>query len=249
MPHATLVGLHQQHPHSNLEPGYGRVRIPWPAGLVGSMGRILGVPVGSPPPCSPLTWSRRKYPGVKRLGRMIMAQQGAAGSGPVGQQQQQWSWAPPTPGTPTPETPTLTTVRVPASVARAAGPAAPSERAARTRRARSSCQPRSAPAAPPSAHAGAGGDGHRGAGGGGQHQPRSDLGRRESWARLGDSPHTGLQRGCPLPQFPHLQRKQGPPKIPRQWGGGSTQGLLGVCGAKPRARRALGSWGGHPLVS
>lgn len=68
-----------QRPHHQQGAG---ARLQHPAGLVG---RIGGSPLVAPTPsfCSPLTWSRRKYPGVRRRGRMIMVRGGAAGSGPA----------------------------------------------------------------------------------------------------------------------------------------------------------------------
>lgn len=176
---------------------------------VGNVGGVLGVPAGSPPPpfpnpCSPLTWSRRKYPGVKRLGRIIMAWRGAAGSDPTGQQQGGPRHPAPNPKTPPPQYPDHEAGS--ASVTHPpAGSAVPSERAARTRQTPSSCQPRSAPAAPPSAHAGAGGRRalRRWRGGQGRFWGGGGEGRR-----AGLSTSAGLCVGCSLPQFPHLQRKR-----------------------------------------
>lgn len=66
-------------------------------------GGSLGSPEAPPPPPhSPLTWSRRKYPGVKRLGRIIMARRGAADHPPPAQLQQR-GWVPPQPRDPRPD--------------------------------------------------------------------------------------------------------------------------------------------------
>lgn len=132
---------------------------------VGNVGGVLGVPAGSPPPplpnpCSPLTWSRRKYPGVKRLGRIIMAWRGAAGSDPTGQQQGGPRHPAPNPKTPPPpSTPTmkrglrLSPTRLPAPRSPRKGRHAPGKRRAAVSRDQR-------PLLPQAHTPGRGGDGH-----------------------------------------------------------------------------------------